>query len=353
MTEYSGHISDGGEKGLRQVNPVAREGLLQGDDLHSIAERALEQAASARQDKQKLPIWLTVRESEDQRYKVRIYPSAQQAARQQEALAAIRGIAASLPLLGRVDQVLIFEHLESASFEEVGILRAARDIGAFLGRISRQQIPHYSADELDAELAAWVEEFEQMGFVSNTAAEHVRRRYLQLRPTDSELGMDYWDAMPHNFGWRDSKLVLFDEKHLRTSFIGVGLIKPSFFLDASSFSAMLTAFADTAQGDAYAQHRKFLELYYSCAALHYYVQQIGQGVLRVRANPRMRFYRGLLMRRCIDARLGRILESLRFSMRHPLETVVFLAVKSVHRTTWQKLLEMIRLRRLDWGLDEP
>lgn len=299
-----------------------------------------------------LPLRTTVRSGDDKVFKVRIYPTAEWANRQEKALDRIEGIIPTPPLYGRVGQTLIFEHLD-VDATELSIPGAARSIGEALGRISNSGGADTSTGKLDAEFEAWLEEFEELALITSSAADSIWRAYQSLRPTNPAIGMDYWDAMPHNFGWRDGELVLLDEKHLRESYIGVGLVKPSFFLDAESFSEMLAGFSENAAASLFADNRQFLELYYSGAALHYYVQRILHGGRLVKANPRLRFYRGLLMRRSMQARANRIIESLWFSLRHPVETVVFLVKKLMHPTTWQKLFDMARSQKLEWGIDEP
>lgn len=300
-----------------------------------------------------LPIRTTVQSAEGQTFKVRIYPTVEWATKQERALKKIGAIIVAPLLHGRVGQSLIFEHLEAADATELSIPRAGRAIGVALGRLSNLGAADTSPDELDKEFESWLLEFEELGLVTSFASDSIRSAYQSLRPDNAAIGMDYWDAMPHNFGWIGDELVLLDEKHLRESYIGVGLVKPSFFLDSESFTEMLAGFSESAAASLFADNRRFLELYYCGAALHYYVQRIRHGDRLVKANPRLRFYRGLLIRRSMKARRDRIIESLRFSVRHPFETIVFLAAKIVHPTSWLKLFEMARFRKLEWGIDEP
>lgn len=323
------------------------------EELEQIAAAALKQTTANRRGQFSLPVKAIVRARSGRAMKVRVYPTAQWAADQQTLLSAIEEEVRLPRSLGRIGQVLFFEHLDLEEDAEAGWVDISREIGTFLARLWRTGAVDSGSEDLDREFASWLIEFADRGLISPSMSDQIWSKYQELRPDEPATGLDYWDAMPHNFGLGEDELVLLDEKHLRGSYIGVGLVKPSFFLDGESFAAMLAGFSEYASKNPYADHRRFLELYYAGAALHYYVEKIREGGRLVRANPRLRFYRGLLMRRTTESRADRIRESFRFSLRHPLDSLIFLATKMIHPTTWRKLLEMARLRRLDWGLDEP
>ncbi len=100
--------------------------------------------------------------------------------------------------------------------------------------------------------------------------------------------------MPHNYGWYDGQLLMLDEKHLRPSFPGVGLVKPSFLLSPMDWQQVRAGYTSTASATTYNRNRSFLEFYYLVAALYFYSLIHVAERISLPQNPRFLSYRDRL-----------------------------------------------------------
>jgi hypothetical protein len=103
--------------------------------------------------------------------------------------------------------------------------------------------------------------------------------------------------MPHNFGVADKTVYLVDEKHIRPSFSGVGLIKPSFLFTSQQWEQVRNGYQNVTSLHLFDQHRPFLEFYYLMVALHFYSLIAEAGRVTLDRNARFLHYRDLLIRK--------------------------------------------------------
>ena len=270
-------------------------------------------------------------------YKVRLYPREDWAA-EQEALLELVSDDIQIPgFVGRVDRYLIFEHTEVDQVQ-VKDLDAARNIGRFLGSIAMHATNTPSVQELDGEFSRWLEVLVMVGFFPAGMTTSIENQYQKMRPRELRICLDYWDAMPHNFGWHNEDFYLLDEKHLRYSFEGVGLVKPSILLEEGEFQEVLDGYLMSSSVDNFQAHLSFLAFYYWVAALYFYALRKKDGVRHLPANPRLRSYRLGLMRESGLSFPRRLIEEVRFSMYHPLDSLIFYINHMLEPLSWLNII---------------
>jgi hypothetical protein len=286
------------------------------------------------------------------KYKVRFYPDIDWASRQ-EALIQLAQERIKMPaFLGREGECLVFrvESLQPAETRDIHELYRA--MGQVLGSLaSTRSIPAREMNP-DSEFSRWLEDLRQLGFVSPKAQAALQLRYEDLKPIGQPQVIDYWDAMPHNFGWRENSLYLLDEKHLHYSFQGVGLIKPSLLVDRSIFEDFLEGYSRESDPVLYRAQHSFLLLYYLVASLHFYSLQYRDGVQRIASNPRLRYYRSGLIRSIWSSPAERLQEAARFTIRYPLDAILALKNRLSGPVSLVKIRDRVRLELLPWDHDE-
>ena len=270
-------------------------------------------------------------------FKVRLYPNEGWAARQEILLQEIQAKVKTPQLVGRLDRYLVFEHMD---VDPVQIDEHDSDvhIGRFLGRLAMYTDETMTAEKLDAEFSDWLTVLEKVGFLPKRLRLSMIARYEELRPVDPRICMDYWDAMPHNFGWHRDEFVLLDEKHLRYSFKGVGLVKPSILLDEKDFDSVLKGYEEIASSEFYRRSYSFLRFYYWVAALYFYALRDMDGVKHIPANPRLRSYRLCLMREAGVGLFRRAFEEFMFSVLHPWDSIIFYVNHMLEPLSWFNVL---------------
>jgi len=199
-------------------------------------------------------------------YKVRAYPSAEDAERQLAKLEKARD--SFLPCYGRVGRFLVLGYVQGRAREQSDL--ALESLGTFLGRLSATEVDS-AGERFAAQLSVWLRDVERFrGFTTRTL-ELLRRHCDRASGIASHWGLEYYDAMPRNFSAADGdRYVSIDEKHIHMGPRGVGLVKPKWKLPPSEFSSVLTAYrvrVTTPELDdpAYWEHLEFCYLVYSLA----------------------------------------------------------------------------------------
>ena len=172
-----------------------------------------------------LPQKVNITMEDGSSFKVRLYPNESWAARQEALILKTQVVVKTPRLVGRLDRYLVFEHMDVEPVQ-IGVHDSEIQIGRFLGRLTMYSDDSATAEKLDVEFKDWLTVLEKVGFFPKRFREPMIDRYEEFRPVDPQISIDYWDAMPHNFGWYRDEFILLDEKHLRYRFEGVGLIKP-------------------------------------------------------------------------------------------------------------------------------
>ncbi len=295
-----------------------------------------------------LPQMAIVVTSSGRRLKVRAYPTESWAMRQEQILHRIDGKVRTPELLGRIDRYLVFDHLEVQEVSADRALEFYDSIGGTLSDLASFSYPTTEAEQLDSEVQTWLNELRQAGFVSAWGEKTLWLEYRRLRPERPQVSLGYWDAMPHNFGQVGDEIVLLDEKHLQASFEGVGLVKPSLLLLPESFARILASYRRASSSEFIDEHRGFLKLYYLLGALHYYLMRMRDGARGIPGNARLRSYRWQAFRLSTTGLRPCFLESARFTLHFPLDSLRFVLLKLVHPMTWRKLLGMDNLEHHPW-----
>jgi hypothetical protein len=270
-------------------------------------------------------------------FKVRLYPNDVWAARQEALLQEIQVEVKTPRLAGRLDRYLVFEH-KDVELVQIGERDSEVHIGRFLGRLAMYTDVSIAAEKLDVEFMDWLNVLAKVGFLPRRLRLSMIDRYEELRPVDPHICMDYWDAMPHNFGWHRDEFVLLDEKHLRYSFEGVGLVKPSILLDEKEFDSVLKGYEEIASSDFYRRSYSFLRFYYWVAALYFYALRGMDGVKHIPANPRLRSYRLGLMQEAGLGLFRRAFEEFLFSVLHPWDSLIFFMNHMLEPLSWFNVL---------------
>ncbi len=284
-----------------------------------------------------LPQKATITTKDGASFKVRLYPNEVWAARQEALLQEIQAEVKTPRLVGRSDRYLVFEHMDVEPVQ-IGEHDSEIHIGRFLGRLAKYTDESLTVEELDVEFRDWLNVLAKVGFLPKRLRPSMIARYEELRPVDPQICMDYWDAMPHNFGWHRDEFLLLDEKHLRYSFEGVGLVKPSILLDEKEFDSVLKGYEEIASSDFYRTSYSFLRFYYWVAALYFYALRDMDGVKHIPANPRLRSYRLCLMREGGLGLFRRAIEELLFSVLHPWDSLIFFVNHMLEPLSWFNVL---------------
>ncbi len=211
----------------------------------------------------------------------------------------------NLPRLwGRRNRCLVFQYL---SLDQGDAARPESElyfgIGKILGLLNQLKTGSESPNKLDTEFSGWMLRFQKMDLLPERIAAKALKTYHHERPKNAVTCWDYWDAMPHNFGWFDHQLYILDEKHLRPSFSGVGLIKPYFLLDAEQWAQVRQGYESVASLQFFEEWRGFLEFYYLTAAMFFYSLAIEAGRIVPVENQRYLDYRDEFIRRATAYRL--------------------------------------------------
>ena len=234
--------------------------------------------------------------------KVRAYSNEAEAVRFETTIVKLAEIINLPRLWGRHNRYLVFQYLKLAQ-------RAGREpetyfgIGKMLGSLNQITTEAETSASLDVEFAGWMNRFQNMNLLPVRIANQALETYSRDRPQNAAICWDYWDAMPHNFGWFDQQLYLLDEKHLRPSFSGIGLIKPYFLLDAEQWAQVRQGYESVASFQFFEEWSAFLEFYYLAAALYFYSLAIEAGRIVPVENQRYLDYRDEFIRRATAYRL--------------------------------------------------
>ncbi len=288
-------------------------------NLESLIEKANQRMESL-DGRLVLPRGVLIDASDGNRYKVREYPSEEIAAEKEEIIQRVAGTILVPVLIGRLGKYLVFEYIHADDARANLGRKTYFAIGRALGCLADYKEDGSLIDVLDIEFNNWLEQLIRVGFLSSQVAAKADMAYQALKPAIPRLCLDYWDVMPHNFGWHGEQLYLLDEKHLRLSFEGVGLIKPSLVLQAQDWDAVLAGYQSVRPTAFFSQQRRFLQLYYLVGALNFYRQKMANGALSIPANPRLRRYYSILLSDLGLSDLSILFERIRFDYRFPRET---------------------------------
>jgi hypothetical protein len=268
--------------------------------------------------------------------KIRIYASPREAQQQ----ASLVELMASKPeldgallpgLLGCWNECLVFSYPELDSSEAPSAsLKVAFGIGQFLAALHLESGEGEAGSgmhrsDLDEEFAGWMQRFQRMRLLSAKLA-HMGLSYYQAeRPVELPVSLDYWDAMPHNFGIYQGKVLLLDEKHLRPSFSGVGLVKPLQLLPAEQSSQLLRGYQSLTNLEIFERYRQFLEFYYLAAALYFYSLSGAAGRISLGRNPRFLDYRQRFIQLTTrNSRMENVLAKVDLLLAFPKDTLYIL-----------------------------
>ena len=237
------------------------------------------------------------------RVKVRSYSSELEAIKFEKLITELSG-SINLPRLwGRYDRHLVFQFLnldQGAAANESGLFF---EIGKILGVLNKNQIETDPPEILDAEFSNWMSRFQEMNLLPERVAKQAVDTYLMKRPAKATVCWDYWDAMPHNFGFYENQLYMVDEKHLRPSFKGVGLVKPYFLLPSEQWEQVQQGYRSVFSLRFFEESRIFLEFYYLAAALYFYSLAIEAGRISPIENQRYLDYRDQFIQRATQNRI--------------------------------------------------
>lgn len=230
--------------------------------------------------------------------KIRAYATEGEAREKEELLNELKDIIDTPEFLGRWRNYLVFRYLD---LEQGSSSTADQDshfsIGCFLGSINNIMVDDVDANALEEEFSGWLERLSGMRLIPKWVTGEARAYYLRNQPKELSICIDHWDAMPHNFGWTDGDFYLLDEKHLRPSYQGIGLIKPLFLLEEEEFRKVKDGYKSVSPTyqQVYA-HLGFLKFYYLVAALYFYSLVSAAGRISLARNPRFLDYRESLIR---------------------------------------------------------
>ncbi len=225
--------------------------------------------------------------------KIRIYATETEARRIEILLESLQDTISFPALLGRWENALIFRYVDLED-------PASRDVyfhlGQFLGTLNARPAPSASGAMLDTEFAGWLGRLQGLALLPASTAAGLLPIYRRIQPAGLPVRLGYWDLMPHNFGWLGGRLAMLDEKHLRPSFPGVGLVKPAFLFSQRDWQEVRRGYASVTPLGAFEAHRPFFELYYLVAALYFYSLVHEAGRVSLAQNPRFLAYRDRLVR---------------------------------------------------------
>ena len=257
------------------------------------------------------------------RVKIRVYDQETAAITQQELLQRLVSVVNQPQLLGRMGNTLFFQYFEEQDLDSSDNReQLLYGIGEFLATINKIEETGTSASHMDQEVRSWLERFTHMGFFTQKTGDLLFQKYRELRPDILPVRLDYWDAMPHNFGIISGELVLLDEKHLRPSFPGVGMVKPSWILPPEDFKYIIQGYESKTRNDYFHTHLEFLEFYYLLVALYFYSLAGAAGRIVLGRNPRFLEFRRSLVRPVMKGSLiGSLSAEIKFLRHHPTSIV--------------------------------
>ena len=228
--------------------------------------------------------------------KIRVYATQGEAKEKEFLLLRLGDIIKFPQLIGRWRNYLVFRYLEI----EVGMgLNSNQDsnysIGYFLGLINANQLNEVPEEDLEDEFSDWLVRLSNMCLIPPWIVEDAKSYYKRYKPKDLPICIDYWDAMVHNFGWIGGEFYLLDEKHLRPSYQGVGLVKPSFLLAEDEWGRVKEGYEKVSSMQSINDNIEFLRFYYLVAALYFYSLSSAAGRVSLGTNIRFLNYRERLV----------------------------------------------------------
>lgn len=289
--------------------------------IQEIVSQASDEFANLLRERRELPRTTLVHSSRRGSFKVRLYPSEEAAKRKEQIVLRVRKDVPMPMFVGRDGPYLVFQYLPLDGKMPGRLISTASSIGIILRNLSKYRPERNDVVDLDGEFRSWLNTLLSLGYLSQGILDPIWQRYQEEKPDPSIICLDHWDAMFHNFGQNEDQVYLLDEKHLRFSYACVSLVKPSLLMEAEHFKALLDAYGESDTLQFYNTNRTFLRLYYLIAALYFYAQKQLDGSTQVPANPRLRYYRGSLVRMVWRSPIRRIVESLAFTFRYPGDSV--------------------------------
>ncbi len=229
-------------------------------------------------------------------FKIRGYSSEEEAQEKEILLKCLVGAIDFPELIGRWQNFLVFRYIlledESTQPREESFFQ---NLGEFISRLNQFDWVVLGEEVIGQEFNNWLIKLEKMRLIPPWIARSSALYYLQMKPHDLPVVLDYWDAMPHNFAVYQGRFTMLDEKHLRPSFLGVGLVKPFLLLDKNSWKSLSKGYERVAPLDNFYKHRSFLEFYYLVAALYFYSLTSAAGRVSLGSNRRFLDYRDRLI----------------------------------------------------------
>ena len=229
--------------------------------------------------------------------KIRAYATEEEALEKENLLDQLREKIDIPEFFGRWRNYLVFRYLDlDQGDSSVNIHESYFSIGRFLGSINKIKVDEIGAEALQHEFSNWLDRLSRMRLIPSWVKGDAIAYYQQNKPQNLPICIDYWDAMPHNFGWTDGDFYLLDEKHLRPSYQGIGLIKPLYLLQEEEWQRVkegYTSVSSTYQGID--DNLGFLKFYYLVAALYFYSLISAAGRISLGKNLRFLDYRDRLI----------------------------------------------------------
>jgi hypothetical protein len=259
---------------------------------------------------------------EGRTWKVREYPSEDEAVGQEACLRLAAPAVPSPRLIARRNAYLVFAWPELDRPRKKGA-DLAEGIGDALAALNGIACPETSARSLLEEAARWLDRLVDQRILSRKARGWVWSGLMQRLPPSPRISLDYLDAMPHNFGVLDGRLILLDEKHLRPAFTGAGLVKPQAILPARQARVLREAYDRRAGTAGPGNPDDFLDVYYFIHALHFYAQRMEEGLAHLPAVARCRRYRRWLVARVSPSTFDGWAENVRFIAAYPVDALRF------------------------------
>ncbi len=269
--------------------------------------------------------------------KIRSYDTEQAAKFQEELLLQLKNRVQFPRLLGRWNHSLVFHYQELENLEtEADKQKLLYQIGSFLAQINGISHSGVTPDELDSEVERWLTRFHKMKILQEKTSQKAKQKYYTLRPSQLPVCLDYWDAMKHNFGFSSGNFVVLDEKHLRPSFPGVGLVKPSWFLSTDEYKKIRKGYTENISFDLNVDIKNFLEYYYLLVAIYFYSLASAAKRILPGRNPRfLEIHERLIQTVCEDNPKEIIANQTHFWITHPRD-IFFLFKRSWRKKFYNK-----------------
>jgi hypothetical protein len=272
--------------------------------------------------------------------KIRSYDNEESAKFQEKLVLLLKNQVQFPRFLGRWNRSLVFQYLELENLDaEEDKQELLYQIGYFLAKINESDYSGVTPDELDNEVERWLTRFQHMRILTGKTSQKALKKYYSLRPSRLPVSLDYWDAMPHNFGLVSSRYVLLDEKHLRPSFPSVGLVKPSWFLSNGEFTIIKEGYLKSVSCDFYTDNKPFLEFYYLFVALYFYSLASSAKRIQPGRNPRFLDIHERLIQTVCDENPREILANkINFWITHPKDSLFLIKRSYRKNSTTRRLL---------------